>query len=184
MKVHPLFFVCLFTLFGFFSCAQKAENDTPEAFFERLKTALASPTRQRFDDEIMVSKSENREFCKVKVPYNWNTWPTDPNVEKSLDEMHEFEWNENLPRRQMAENWREGAYKIWADATISKVEMDSAQLLKRRPHYSGEWPNSVETTVFSAYFQLPNEAPFRVIAPVCRISGGRWKLIFVLMVHR
>lgn len=165
------------------SCGQNRQPDTPEAFAERLLKALASPTRNMLDDEIIISKKEHREWCEMKVRIEFfdNVIQDEVFLEQQSDERHEFEWakNEGGFRFQFRENWNPKfkEWTLWEDFTMLEAKIDTSAANFGKDFNKNPMKN-IEIGYFTAQFQLPEEDFYRKIwTVVCRINGGRWKVV-------
>jgi hypothetical protein len=165
------------------SCAQNRPPDTPEAFAERLLNALASPTRNMLDDEIIISKKEHREWCEMKVRIEFfdNVIQDEVFLERQSGGRHEFEWEENQEgfRFQFRENWNPKfkEWTLWEDAVLLEAKIDTSAALFGKDFAKNTMKN-IEPGYFTAKYQLPEEDFYRNISTVvCRINDGRWKVV-------
>lgn len=165
------------------SCGQNRLPDTPEAFAERLLKALASPTRNILDDEIIISKKEHREWCEMKVRIGFfdNNIQDEVFLEQQSDERHEFEWKKNQEgfRFQLRENWNPKfrEWTLWEDVIVHEAKIDTSAARFGKDFAKNAMKN-IEPGYFKAKFKLPEEDFYRTISTVvCRINGGRWKVV-------
>ena len=178
---HPLliFYFCISVQ----SCAQNSVSDTAEAFAARLQKALASPTPSRFDNDIIISTKEHREWCemKVRIEFSDNPIQDEAFLEQTADERHQFEWEHNQEsfQFQLRENWNPkfNDWKAWENTRFVEVKIDTSAALFGKGFAKNPMKN-IEIGLFSAKYKLPEEDFYRKIQTVvCSISGGRWKVV-------
>ncbi len=157
-----------------FACAQNQSADTPEDFIARFKNVAESGDAQRFQSEILVSKTEFREFMKDNSGIHFDYENPGPNMDAKLDKMVEETWPFTLKNALV--QFQENEYEVYFEKfKLDSIQTDGSPLaigtaLGRVPF--------VKELVISAHFQqLENPAIRHIVRfPCLKVYDGKWKL--------
>lgn len=156
------------------SCAQNTSTDTPKDFIARFKDVAESGDAQRFQAEILVSKSEFREFMKDNCGIHFDYENPGPIMDAKLDKMVAETWPFTLKNALV--QFQENEFEVYFEKfKLDSIQKDGSPMaigvaLGRVP-FLKEW-------VISAHFQqLENPAIRHIVRfPCLKINDGKWKL--------
>jgi len=156
------------------SCAQNNLTDTPQDFIDRFKDVVESGDAQRFQSEILVSKSEFREFMKDNCGIHFDYENPGPKMDAKLDKMVEETWPFTLKNALV--QFQENEFEVYFEKfKLDSIQTDGSPMaigaaLGRVPF--------VKELVISAHFQqLENPAIQHIVRfPCLKVYDGKWKL--------
>jgi len=172
--LNQTFLFAIGLYFSIPSCAQNTSTDTPEDFIARFKNVAESGDAQRFQAEILVSKSEFREFMKDNSGIHFDFENPGPKMDAKLNKMVEETWPFTLKNALV--QFQENEFEVYFEKfKLDSIQTDGSPLAIGTA--LGHVP-FVKELVISAHFQqLENPAIRHIVRfPCLKVYDGKWKL--------